>query len=355
MPAKLIGIWKHKSIWLCLLLIIIISVSAGMVYRSFFVLPYEQHEKTVYAMDTQITLTAYGAKGEAGLEAAEREIYRLEKLLSATDEHSDIYAVNKSGGRAVSVDEDTAEAVSFALEMAGRTGGALEPTLYPIVKAWGFTTGQYRIPSDDELAGLLGLVDYKKVFVQGNTISLPEGMELDLGAVGKGFAGDKVISLLKEKGICSALINLGGNVQALGTKPDGSNWRVGIKSPDSSEYLGIVDIADCAVVTSGAYERFFIGADGRKYGHIINPATGKPVDNGVLSVTIIAPQGKTADALSTAMFVPGKDDAIAYWQEHRDFEMILLTAEQEIYITEGIAVSFELFARYNNLKTVVVH
>lgn len=353
MLVKIADIWKHKSIWMCLLFII--TVSAGMVYRTFFILPYEQHEKTVYAMDTQITLTAYGTRGQVGLEAAEREIYRLEKLLSATDEHSDIYAVDHSGGRAVPVAADTAEAVAFALAMADKTGGALEPTLYSIVKAWGFTSGQYRIPSDDELAGLLSLTDYKKVFVQGNTIIMPAGTELDLGAVGKGFAGDKVISLLKEKGIRSALINLGGNVQALGTKPDGSNWRVGIKSPDNSDYLGIVKIADCAVVTSGAYERFFIGADGRKYGHIINPATGKPVDNGILSVTIIAPQGRSADALSTAMFVMGKDDAMAYWQEHRDFEMILLTAEQKIYITEGIADSFGLSARYNNLKTVVVH
>lgn len=354
MPAKLIGIWKHKSIWLCLLLIIV-TVSAGMVYRNFFVLPYEQHEKTVYAMDTQITLTAYGTKGEEGLEAAEQEIYRLEKLLSATDEHSDIYAVNHSGGSAVPVADDTAEAVAFALAMADNTGGALEPTLYPVVRAWGFTTGQYRIPSDDELAGLLSLTDYKKVLVQKNAILLPDGMELDLGAVGKGFAGDKVISLLKEQGIRSALINLGGNVQALGTKPDGSNWRVGIKSPDSSDYLGIVNVADCAVVTSGAYERFFIGADGRKYGHIINPADGRPVNNGVLSVTIIAPQGRTADALSTAMFVRGKDEAIAYWQAHRDFEMILLTDEQRIYITEGIADSFERTGRYSGLKITVVH
>lgn len=353
MPEKIVSIWKHKSIWLCPLLIL--AVSAGMVYRIFFVLPYEQHEKTIYAMDTQITLTAYGSKGQAGLEAAEQEIYRLEKLLSATDEHSDIYAVNHSGGSTVSVAEDTAEAVSFSLEMADKTNGALEPTLYPVVKAWGFTAGRYRIPSDEELAGLLRLVDYKKVFVQGNTISMPDSMELDFGAVGKGFAGDKVIVLLKAKGVCSALINLGGNVQALGTKPNGSNWRVGIKSPDSSEYLGIVNIADCAVVTSGAYERFFIGADGRKYGHIIAPADGRPVDNGVLSVTIIAPLGRTADALSTAMFVLGKDDAISYWRAHRDFEMILLTDERQLYITEGIADSFEFSGRYDSLKAVVVH
>ena len=353
MPEKIVSIWKHKLIWLCLP--VILAVGAGMVYRTFFVLPYEQHEKTVYAMDTQITLIAYGAEGQAGLEAAEQEIYRLEKLLSATDEHSDIYAVNHSVGRAVPVAEDTAEAVSFALEMADKTNGTLEPTLYSVVKAWGFTAGQYRIPSDDELAGLLRLVDYKKVSVQDNTISMPDGMELDLGAVGKGFAGDKVIDLLKAKGICSALINLGGNVQALGTKPDGSNWRVGIKSPDSSDYLGVVNIADCAVVTSGAYERFFIGADGRKYGHIIAPADNRPVDNGVLSVTIIAPLGRTADALSTAMFVLGKDDAISYWQVHRDFEMILLTDKRQLYITEGIADSFELSGRYDSLKTVVVH
>ena len=130
---------------------------------------------------------------------------------------------------------------------------------------------------------------------------------------------------------------------------------MGIKSPDSSDYLGVVNIADCAVVTSGAYERFFIGDDGRKYGHIINPADGRPVDNCVLSVTIIAPQGRIADALSTAMFVLGKDNGAAYWQAHRDFEMILLTDEQEIYVTEGIADSFELSGRYNSLKTVVVH
>ncbi len=166
---------------------------------------------------------------------------------------------------------------------------------------------------------------------------------LDLGSVAKGYTGDKVISLFKESGITSAIISLGGNVHALGSKPDGSPWKVALIDPNSPQtFIGNIEISDKAVITSGCYERYFVGEDGKQYCHIINPFDGYPADNGIASVTVIGSAGILCDALSTALFVMGKEAAIEHWREHNDFEMIIIEENGEITVTEGIKSSFSL-------------
>lgn len=293
-----------------------------------------------FAMNTYIRLEAYGDGAEDALALAQARIEELEGLWSVTDETSEIYAVNHSGGQPVSVSEDTAELVSFALEMAEKTGGALEPTIYPVLTAWGFTTNEHRVPSQEEIDRLLASVDYRRVSVDGNTVQLEPDMMLDLGAVGKGYASDEVAALLREEGITSALLDLGGNIMMIGSRPDGGDWRLGLKDPFADENIGILEVSDCAVVTSGNYENYFSGADGRMYGHIINSRTGYPADNGLASVTIISQDGKLCDSLSTALFVMGKDGAVDYWRDNPEFEMILVDSERQIYVTEGIADAF---------------
>ncbi|EOS25125.1 hypothetical protein C804_04715 [Lachnospiraceae bacterium A4] len=177
---------------------------------------------------------------------------------------------------------------------------------------------------------------------------------IDLGAVGKGYAGDEAAQILRERGITAALLGIGGNIQAIGTKPDGSDWRVGLKDPFSGGVLGIIQVSDVAVVTSGNYERFFIGEDGKVYGHIIDPATGHPVENGIASVSVIASEGKLCDALSTALFVMGLENAQDYWRQHRNYEMILIMEDGDIYLTEGIRDSFSLNSEYRNMKINVI-
>lgn len=311
-------------------------------------------DREFFAMDTYMTFTAYGEGAEKALDKAEQEIRTLESEWSVTDEHSEIYAVNHSGGNPVTLSEDTADVVRFALEMAQETGGALEPTIYPVLTAWGFTTDHNRIPGSSEIKELLGLVDYEKVQLNGQEIRLPEGMELDLGAVGKGYAGDLAASLVEEAGVTSALLNIGGNVQTVGSKPDGSKWRLAIRSPYGEGEVGVLEVSDCAVVTSGNYERYFTGEDGKRYGHIIDPKTGYPVDNGLASVTIITDEGKMGDALSTSMFVKGLQGAQEYWKSHDGFEMIIMTEDKELYLTEGIADHFTLTDEFSNMERHVI-
>lgn len=307
-----------------------------------------------FAMNTYIRLEAYGDGAEDALALAQARVEELEGLWSVADETSDIYAVNHSGGQPVSVNEDTAEIVSFTLEMAEETGGALEPTIYPVLTAWGFTTEEHRVPSQEEITELFASVDYRKVSVDGNTIQLEPGMMLDLGAVGKGYASDEVATLLREEGVTSALLDLGGNIVMIGSRPDGSDWRLGLQSPFENDTVGVLTASDCAVVTSGNYENFFTADDGTIYGHIIDPATGYPVSNDLASVTIVAGDGKLCDALSTSLFVMGADGAIEYWREHPGFEMVLITQDCQVLVTEGLESQFTLDEGYADLSMEVV-
>lgn len=313
-----------------------------------------EHSESFFAMDTYMTFTAYGMDAEAAVLAAEDKIRELEALWSVTDENSDIYAVNHSAGQTVTIDQKTAELVSFALDMAEKTNGVLEPTIYPVLTAWGFTTGENRIPTEIGLAGLLDKVGYEKVKLNENQIQTEPGSMIDMGAVGKGYAGDEAAQVLRERGITAALLDIGGNIQAIGTKPDGSDWRVGLKDPFSGNVLGIFQISDMAVVTSGNYERFFVGDDGKTYGHIVDPATGRPVENGIASVSVIASDGKLCDALSTALFVMGLEQAKEYWRQHKDYEMILIMEDGNIYLTEGIRDRFSLNSDYKDMNINVI-
>ncbi len=313
-----------------------------------------EHSESFFAMDTYMTFTAYGTDAEPAILAAEDKIREMEELWSVTDKNSDVYAVNHSSGQTVTVDWKTAELLSYALDMAEETNGALEPTIYPVLTAWGFTTGENRVPAETELAELLEKVGYDKVELNNDQIQMEPGGMIDLGAVGKGYAGDEAAQILRERGITAALLDIGGNIQAIGTKPDGSDWRVGLKDPFSGGVLGIIQVSDVAVVTSGNYERFFIGEDGKVYGHIIDPATGHPVENGIASVSVIASEGKLCDALSTALFVMGLENAQDYWRQHRNYEMILIMEDGDIYLTEGIRDSFSLNSEYRNMKINVI-
>ena len=299
-------------------------------------------ERSLFAMNTYMTFTAYGEDAQAALQEAEECIQQVEGLWSVTDEDSEIYQANHSGGQPVTVSEETAEIISFALEMAQRTGGALDPTIYPVLTAWGFTTDSKQVPSQQQIAQLLEQVGYDRIQLNGTELTVPDGMELDLGAVGKGYTADLVTEILRRHGVTSALISLGGNIQAIGSRPDGSDWRLGIRAPWESGNLGVLTVSNAAVVTSGGYENYFDDEQGNIYWHILDPSTGYPADSGLQSVTIVGREGKMCDALSTALFVMGAQSAEQYWRENGGFEMLLVTDSGEILITEGIAEDFTL-------------
>ena len=293
------------------------------------------------AMGTVVSIAAYAPtanEGQVAVQGAAEEIRRLEGLWSATDPASEISALNSSSGF-VNVSEETAELLRFAKEIAERTGGAYDPTVYPIVTAWGFLTQHYRVPSNEEIEDILLRVGSDKILLEGNKATLLGGAQIDLGGIAKGAAGDFVAKTLLNCGIDSAIVNLGGNVHLVGARPDGHPWRIGIRDPKGRGILGVVAVQDCAVVTSGIYERNFT-VEGHLYHHIMNPATGRPAENRLVSVTILAQEGKLADALSTGLFVMGTEKAIDFWREHSDFETILVTFENTILVSEGIAEAF---------------
>ena len=224
--------------------------------------------------------------------------------------------------------------------MSEKTNGAFDITVYPLMELWGFTTKNYRVPESSEIAEALKGVSYTNVSVNGQQVALTGGSSIDLGGIAKGYTSSRVIQIMKDCGIEHAIVNLGGNVQVLGTKTDGSDWRVAIQNPASeNSYLGILSTADKAVITSGGYERYF-EQDGQVYHHIIDTQTGYPSDSDLTSVTIVYSDGTTADALSTALFAMGLDGAKELYRSGDiDFDMILFDGST-VYVSEGIASGF---------------
>lgn len=301
----------------------------------------EPVKDTFAAMDTVMTLTLYGGEADA-LDAARDRVLELDALLSVTDPDSDIAVLNREGTAALS--PDTAKLLEQALELCAQTDGALDITIYPVVRAWGFTTGNYTVPDDGTLAALLKRVDYTRVTLEDGAAVLPRGTEIDLGAVAKGWTGDELAGLLREKGVESALLELGGNIHTLGSRPDGSDWRVAVRDPaDAENYLGVVSVSNQAVITSGGYERYF-ERDGIRYWHIMDPRTGAPARSGLASVTVVADSGLYGDALSTALFVMGRDAALDFWRARRDFEAVLVSEDGSVTVTAGLEKSFVLSA-----------
>lgn len=306
---------------------------------------------TFTAMDTVVTLTVWGDGADSAIEEAKQIISALESELSVTAPESAVARAN--AGERVVLGDDGAALLRRALGMGETTGGALDVTVYPLVRAWGFTTGEYRVPSKEEIDSLLPLVGSAHVrLADDGSLSLDEGTMIDLGAVAKGYAADIICERLRAEGIEAALVNLGGNVQTLGAKADGEPWRIAIASPEGDGNACVVECGGGAVVTSGSYQRYF-EANGKRYCHIIDPATGYPADNGLDSVTVVGESGFECDALSTAMYVLGKDGAIEYWREHGGFEMILI-ADRGVFATAGIAPALTLTGAYAGSELTVV-
>lgn len=310
--------------------------------------------KNFFAMNTYISLTVYGEASENAMGIAEEKINELEALWSVTKADSEVYTINHADGEPVTVSDETAELLRFSLEMAEQTDGALDITIYPVLTAWGFTTGSYQIPSEELLAEKMQLVGYEKVSLTDNTVSLLPGMQLDFGAVAKGYASDMIRDLMLEEGVTSAIISLGGNICAIGSKPDGSDFRISVQHPDNRDSLGILALSNSSVSTSGAYERYFVGDDGKEYGHILNPETGRPMQSDLISVTVVSEDGKLCDALSTSLFVKGLDGSTAYYREHEGFELLLMAEDGELYLTEGLEHCFTIAESYQDISIHII-
>lgn len=330
---------KILGIGLCLVFLI-----GGISY-----IKYQEEQKSctkqLFAMDTFMSFTAYGKNCEKAVDAAIDEVERLDALLSTGKETSEVSRINAAGGGEVS--EDTAVILQEAMEVYQRTEGLFDVSIYPLMELWGFPSQEYHVPTREELLEVLSLVDASKIAFDGTYIKLLEGQRIDFGGIAKGYTSARVMDVFQEYGIHSGMVTLGGNVQVLNKKLDGSKWQVAIRDPEhEGKILGVLGVENQAVITSGGYERYF-EEDGETYIHILNPRTGYPADEDLISVTVISEDGMLADALSTSLYLMGREEAVSYWERYgEEFEMILVTEKGEILVTEGICEEFETEEEY---------
>lgn len=296
-------------------------------------------EADLFAMDTTISLQVY-AEDDAQplLKQMQQLLLTLDEQLSVTRPDSPVAQLNAAGQG--TLPEIARSLLEQTIALSRETGGALDPTIYPIVSLWGFTTDSHHVPTDGEIAAAQSSTGLSHVTLDGSAVTLSDGCQLDFGAVAKGYAGQLCAALAEEAGI-PAVLTLGGSVQTVGTKPDGSDWQIGLADPDEpASHLGVIRLSGSwAVVTSGDYQRYF-EADGVRYHHIMDPATGRPARSGLRSVTIVAQDGLRADGLSTALFVMGLDRATAFWRQTDDFDAIFIDDQNHIYYTQGLDRKF---------------
>lgn len=300
--------------------------------------------QTFYIYDTVVNIKIYGDHvAQKNMDDIQRMLERMDMEFSRTKEDGEIYAVNQAAGKeAVKVSDETLDIVKESVKYAAEMDGLFDPTIGPLVDLWNIGSGGTTVPDKAAIDKARKLTNYKDVIIDDNakTVKLAkEGMVLDMGGIGKGYAADRIADYLKEQGLNSAMINLGGSsIIALGAKPGGSKWNIGLQDPDQSRgtQLGTIKIEDEVIDASGVYERFFM-QDGVRYHHILDPRTGFPSQNGLKSITIMSPNAMDADALSTGVFLMGLEEGMKYLEAlPENVEAFFITDDNKIYATSGI-------------------
>ena len=295
-----------------------------------------------FYFDTVVQVTLYGPE-DGLLEEIWAACERYEKLLSRTIEGSDVSRINAAKGQTITVDPETWDILSRAKEISRLTGGAFSVTIAPLSLQWDFTDGTNRMPTDEERLAALPLVDDEKILLgEGNTVTLPEGMAIDLGGIAKGYIADQVAALVKDR-VTGALLNFGGNVYAVGHKLDGSDYGLGIQDPNSptGQALAAVRGTDISLVTSGIYERYFM-VDGVRYHHILDPKNGLPSNSDLASATILHTSSMDADAFATACIVLGREEAEKLLGS-LGLDGVLITRDGQISTTQDFDSRYTLY------------
>jgi FAD:protein FMN transferase len=303
-------------------------------------------EKTLYAMGTIMVHKAFGLRAEESLEAVGREVSHIERILSRFLPRSEINRINESAGiSSQKISFDTYEVLSKSVEFSQMCPGCFDITVEPLVTLWNSVTETVGPPDEISIQQVLPLVNYRDLILEPWQMSAGlcySGQSIDLGGIGKGFAGDRIIEVLKEHDIPSAYANLGGNVVTLGTKPDGSLWNIGIQHPrQKNRLIGSVSVADQTVVTSGDYQRYVTDKSGMRHHHILDPTTGCPADSGLISVSIVSNKSVVADALSTILFVAGMEKGLRFLKLFPHTEAIFVETDMQVTITHGLRSCFQ--------------
>jgi len=297
--------------------------------------PTQRYSKTALLLDTVVTLTYYEASDADAVDAALELCKDYEMVFSRTDPDSELYKLNAAGTQAVS--DELLCVLRTALNYCNATDGAFDVTMGGVSALYGFSSEHPSAPDDATLRDALNHVGYENLQIDGNTVTLgdPEAV-IDLGAVAKGYIADRMRDSLAANGVERAIIDLGGNVLCLGTKPDGSDFRVAIRDPqgDASSTIVTVNVHDGCVVTSGVYERSF-EQDGVTYHHILDRSTGRSMRNGLLSVSILGAESLQCDALSTVCFVLGPEKGLALIESLEGYEALFITDDMVLHKSTG--------------------
>ena len=280
-----------------------------------------------FYLDTVITLTAY---------TKEEKVLKEARMLSRTIEGSDVWRINHANGEPVEVSDDTTAVLRCAAEISEKSGGAFDITIAPASTMWDFTSEKAELPDAAALAAAAELVDYSKIRMEGNTVLMPAGMMIDLGGIAKGYIADRVKAWLEERGVEHAILSFGGNIVAIGKKPDGSDWKVGVQDIDKAtgEHMLVVRNSGGSTVTSGIYERGF-ELDGVRYHHLLNPKTGWPEQNELASVTILSESSMEGDALATAAFVLGTEEGLTLIEGLEGIEAVFIARDRQVTYSSG--------------------
>lgn len=283
--------------------------------------------------DTVIKIQILDPADESILDGLKKLCEKYDTMFSATNTDSELYKLNHANGQPFTVSSETANLIQEGIHYSELSGGAFDLTIEPVSALWDFKADKPTVPSSDAIAQAVSHVDYTKVDIQDNTVTLedPEA-GIDLGAIAKGYIADQVKTYLKKQGVKHAIINLGGNVDVIGTKPDGSKYNIGIQKPfdESGEAITSVQLKDQTVVTSGIYERYF-KKNGKLYHHILDPRTGYPCENNLYSVSIITDSSTKADALSTTCFLLGYEKGMELIQSMDGVEAIFITDDEKVH------------------------
>lgn len=304
-------------------------------------------ERMLYVLGTIVQFKVYGENAEKAVDEAVDRLSEIDDKMSVFKEYSEISDINmRAGIRPQKVSRDTYFLLKKSMEYSKTLRGAFDPTIRPLVNLWNIGTDRECIPKKEDIEGRKKLVNYKDVIFneEENSVMLRQKNQcVDLGGIAKGYAADEVRDIFIRNNIKSAIIDLGGNIFVLGSKPDGELWNVGIQNPfkERGEFIGIVSDKDKSVVTSGNYEKYFI-KDGKKFHHIIDPRTGYPSESEIISATVISDNSIDGDGLSTGLYILGIDKAIKLVESMKGIEAIFITEDKKIYTTSDIKKNFKL-------------
>lgn len=303
--------------------------------------------RTELTMGTVVKITLFDGGSEEVLDKAFNRIGEIEDLVSVNKEGTELDKLNENSGiKPVKLSDTSYDIINKGLYYTKLSKGGYDLTIGPLVKLWSIGLPEAKVPTQEEINQAISKIDYSKVEINPDTkeVFLTEkGMSIDLGSIAKGYATDEVVDILKTEGVKSAIIDLGGNIYALGLKEGNKNWNIGIQNPfdDRGSAIGSLQVSDKTVVTSGVYERY-IEKDGIKYHHILNPTTGYPYDTEIQGVSIIADKSIDGDALSTLIFTKGIDEGLELVESLKGVDAIFITNEKKVYITEGLRGNFKI-------------